>query len=89
MIPELVESRELSRANGAINMMTNLAVIFGTLAAGKIADLYSPLPGTDGEAAAGLSVAAGSRAGGVALAGLVAVCSCRRWSLATGHCGTT
>ena len=42
MIPELVESRELSRANGTINMMTNLAVIIGTLAAGKIADVYSP-----------------------------------------------
>ena len=47
MIPELVESRELSRANGTINMMTNLAVIIGTLAAGKIADLYCPLPGAN------------------------------------------
>ncbi len=48
MIPELVESRELSRANGTINMMTNLAVIIGTLAAGKIADVYSPLPNPAG-----------------------------------------
>ena len=44
MIPELVPSRDLSRANGAINMMTNIAVICGTLAAGAIADAYSPLP---------------------------------------------
>lgn len=44
MIPELVENRDLSRANGTINMMTNLAVIIGTLASGKIADLYNPLP---------------------------------------------
>jgi len=43
MIPELVQSRDLSRANGTINMMTNIAVIIGTLAAGVIADLYSPL----------------------------------------------
>lgn len=43
MIPELVDSRDLSRANGTINMMTNIAVIVGTLAAGIIADKYSPL----------------------------------------------
>ena len=43
MIPELVSPCQLSRANGIINMMTNLAVIFGTLAAGTISDLYSPL----------------------------------------------
>ena len=45
MIPELVESRDLSRANGLINMMTNIAVIIGTLVAGQIADLYNPKPG--------------------------------------------
>ncbi len=48
MIPELVSSRDLSRANGMINMMTNLAVIGGTLAAGRAADLYSPLPDASG-----------------------------------------
>ncbi|NND99115.1 MAG: MFS transporter [Pirellulaceae bacterium] len=42
MIPELVEDSDLSRANGTINMMTNIAVIVGTLAAGFISDLYSP-----------------------------------------------
>ena len=42
MIPELVEKRDLSRANGAINMMTNIAVIVGTLAAGQIAVAYFP-----------------------------------------------
>ena len=45
MIPELVESRDLSRANGLMNMMTNIAVITGTLVAGQIADLYDPQPG--------------------------------------------
>ncbi len=44
MIPELVETRYLSRANGTINMMTNIAVIVGTLVAGQIADLYCPNP---------------------------------------------
>jgi len=42
MIPELVHDEELSRANGTINMMTNIAVIGGTLAAGVLTDLYDP-----------------------------------------------
>ena len=42
MIPELVGESDLSRANGTINMMTNIAVIVGTLAAGFISDAYSP-----------------------------------------------
>ncbi|TWU00797.1 Lysophospholipid transporter LplT [Stieleria varia] len=40
MIPELVPDGELSRANGIINMMTNLAVIGGTILAGVASDLY-------------------------------------------------
>lgn len=40
MIPELVDDTQLSRANGMINMMTNLAVIAGTIAAGFISDMY-------------------------------------------------
>ena len=47
VIPELVDDRELSRANGTINMMTNVAVIVGTLAAGFISDAYSPQGGGD------------------------------------------
>ena len=42
MIPELVEERELSRANGLLNMLTNLAVIVGSLAAGPLSDLFDP-----------------------------------------------
>ncbi|MEM9825632.1 MAG: MFS transporter [Planctomycetota bacterium] len=42
MIPELVGDRLLSKANGSINMMTNLAVILGTLLAGFVSDRYSP-----------------------------------------------
>ena len=42
MIPELVDDRDLSRANGTINMMTNVAVIIGTLGAGVVSDMYSP-----------------------------------------------
>ena len=44
MIPEIVEPRDLSRANGLINMMTNIAVIIGTLVAGQIATYYCPSP---------------------------------------------
>ena len=42
MIPELVSSGDLSRANGTINMLTNIAVIVGTLAAGFFSDWYYP-----------------------------------------------
>tara|TARA_R110002049_G_scaffold2750_9_gene22361 strand:+ start:29635 stop:30933 length:1299 start_codon:yes stop_codon:yes gene_type:complete len=48
MIPELVDDSDLSRANGTINMMTNLAVIFGTIASGFISDAYFPQLG-DGQ----------------------------------------
>jgi len=42
MIPELVDDHELSRANGAINMFTNIAVIAGTLLAGPIYGAFHP-----------------------------------------------
>ena len=41
MIPELVDDSDLSRANGTINMMTNLAAIGGTLVAGNVSDTYA------------------------------------------------
>lgn len=40
MIPELVADRHLSRANGSINMLTNIAVIVGTVLAGAVSDSY-------------------------------------------------
>lgn len=55
MIPELVDDSDLSRANGTINMMTNVAVIAGTLLAGTVSDRYNPLP-REGEAVAELGV---------------------------------
>lgn len=48
MIPELVGTDQLSRANGTINMLTNAAVIFGTLVAGLVSDRYSPQANEDG-----------------------------------------
>ncbi|MDB4338544.1 MFS transporter [Rubripirellula sp.] len=48
MIPELVSDDQLSRANGTINMLTNAAVIFGTLIAGLVSDRYSPQTGQAG-----------------------------------------
>lgn len=48
MIPELVKDKHLSQANGSINMFTNLAVIGGTLVAGKVYSSYvSGFPGDD------------------------------------------
>jgi MFS family permease len=42
VIPDLVEQQRLSQANGLINMLTNVAVILGSLAAGPISDFYAP-----------------------------------------------
>jgi acyl-[acyl-carrier-protein]-phospholipid O-acyltransferase/long-chain-fatty-acid--[acyl-carrier-protein] ligase len=47
VIPELVDDTALSRANGFVNMMTNVAIIAGTLLAGAVCDAYykaSPPP---------------------------------------------
>ncbi|MGM0488228.1 MAG: MFS transporter [Planctomycetota bacterium] len=73
MIPELVESRDLSRANGTINMMTNLAVIIGMLAAGKIADLYCPHPDPSSVTSRGVLWLPGAVLLVVAIAGLLAI----------------
>ena len=73
MIPELVESHDLSRANGAINMMTNLAVIIGTLAGGVIVDVYSPQTEVGSEMGARPLWLPGTALVIVALVGLAAV----------------
>ncbi|MCD0458449.1 MFS transporter [Roseiconus lacunae] len=67
MIPELVVDRHLSRANGAINMMTNVAVIVGTLVAGVASDHYAP----DG-VATGIRWLPGALLVGTAILGLFA-----------------
>ena len=43
MIPELLDDSQLSKANGTINMTTNVAVILGTLIGGFVADRYCPI----------------------------------------------
>ena len=73
MIPELVEDRDLSRANGTINMMTNIAVILGTLLAGELSDRYDPLPSSDGSSAPAVLWLPGVIMLLVAVAGLIAV----------------
>ncbi len=73
MIPELVDDRDLSRANGTINMMTNIAVILGTLLAGEVADRYNPLPASDGSSAPAVLWLPGALMLAVAAAGLIAV----------------
>ena len=73
MIPELVDDRDLSRANGTINMMTNIAVILGTLLAGEVADRYDPLPASDGVSAPAVLWLPGALMLALAAAGLFAV----------------
>ena len=73
MIPEFVDDEELSRANGTINMMTNIAVIVGTLAAGSISDAYAPQPGAAAAQAGAVPWLPGSVMVLVSLAGLIAV----------------
>ncbi len=71
MIPELVGHRDLSRANGAINMMTNIAVIAGTVLAGFLTDRYSPQPAVDGTSVTGVLWLPGAALVAIAIAGLV------------------
>lgn len=42
VIPELVDEGDLSRANGSLNMFTNIAIIMGIIIAGPVSDLYHP-----------------------------------------------
>ncbi len=44
VIPEIVHDDQLSMANGVINMLTNVAVIAGSLMAGPLCDLFYPQP---------------------------------------------
>jgi len=67
IIPELVGSRDLSRANGAINMFTNIAIIAGTLIAGPIYRWYSPTTSLEAGQSVSALPAAMSWAPGVAM----------------------
>ena len=71
MIPELVRRNELSRANGVINMLTNIAVILGTYAAGVVATYYSSQPAPGAPAVAGNLWLPGVVLVGLAIVGLV------------------
>lgn len=42
ILPEIVDSKQLSRANGTINMFTYLAVILGCAIGGPLYDSYAP-----------------------------------------------
>ena len=41
-IPEVVDNRQLSQANGLINAFSNIAIIVGALVAGPLTDMYYP-----------------------------------------------
>ena len=43
VLPEIVSDKRLSLANGVINMLSNIAVIAGSLVAGPLSDLYFPV----------------------------------------------
>ena len=73
MIPEIVDEGDLSRANGTINMMTNVAVIVGAIAAGVISDKYFPKAHSGGADVEPLRWLPGSVLLAVAVAGLVSV----------------
>jgi MFS family permease len=74
VLPELVETADLSRANGTLNMLTNLAIILGVTVAGPMTDLYFPKSAAaSGAAAEPVLWAPGALLLGVALLGLVAV----------------
>jgi len=45
VVPELVDDGELSRANGLLNMLTNIAIIAGIVIAGPVSDGYFPMIG--------------------------------------------
>ena len=72
MIPELVVDRHLSRANGAINMLTNIAVIAGTLLAAPVSAKYFPLTHTQNQTPTRLSWLPLLTMLAIAIAGLIA-----------------
>lgn len=47
MIPELVPGKDLSRANGTLNLFTNVAVIVGTVLAGPVYTAFYPADPAD------------------------------------------
>lgn len=71
MLPEIVESGRLARANGWMNMSTNVAAILATKASGVISDYYDPKPGFSLDASPDLLLP-GWALVGVALVGGVA-----------------
>src|SRR5690606_14946125 len=49
VVPEIVGEDRLSQANGLLNMLTNIAVIIGSLLAGPLSTAYDPDPATGAE----------------------------------------
>lgn len=56
MLPELFKKDELGRANGAINMLTNIAIITGALLGGQFSKHYLDHPLAPGLAMLGVAV---------------------------------
>ena len=69
VLPEIVAEKNLSMANGIVNMLTNIAVIVGSLLAGPLCDMFDPKEAAE----TGLSWAPGGAMLFVAVAGFVSV----------------
>ncbi len=70
VVPEIVGEDRLSQANGLLNMLTNIAVIIGSLLAGPLSTAYDPDPATGAEP---ILWAPGAVLVAVALAGVLSV----------------
>lgn len=73
VVPEIVEPQDLPRANGTLNMFTNLAVIAGALVAGPVSVMYYPKPGNSLHLSEPILWAPGSLLLVVAVMGLVSI----------------
>jgi len=73
VLPEIVGPDELARANGTLNMFTNLAVIAGALVAGPVSVMYYPKPGNSMHLSEPILWAPGSLLLIVAFAGLLSI----------------
>lgn len=71
IVPELVDDDQLSHANGTLNMLTNIAIIAGSLLAGPLSEMYDPQEGNAMGLSDGIRWAPGLALVVVSLTGLV------------------
>ena len=90
VMPELVETGDLSRGNGVLNMFTNVAIILGIVIAGPVSDLYHPSPDPETGVVAGpMRWAPGAVLVVIALRDWLRFSSCRACRRVIRVCATT